>query len=253
MQSRRGLTLVLSRAACAACLVLLCSGARHSALATAASGAVGYDYYSGPNGQQTHAGLGIAVLGVGSGDLLAGALRFDDNIVGPGSGVLLGGGVPLGERVKLRMLGTRFVGDRDYRAWRLKIGPQWSAPAGGVLGAFYIHDSNNLGPDTRSGTGELSVPLSKAWAGKFSLSYGRCDEVSGFASTVGAEWTPVPHVGLSADLGFARNPPGTTVGPAAPGGGVLQSILGTGHASGAERTDEKVTGTTSVSLRVTFP
>ena len=200
---------------------------------------------------QTQAALGVADLASGSGDVLGGVMRFDDSVVGPGYGLVLGGGTSLGGPTSLRVLGTRFLGDRDYRAWRLKAGPLWSLPGGGSLGLYYVHDENNRSPDTESGAGELGVPLAAGWSGKLAGSYGRAEDVTGYSAAVGAGWTAIPHLELGADVGIARNPP-ATASPGPNGGGLLGPLLGEDPASPPARVD-RVAATTSLSLRVTFP
>ena len=140
------------------------------------------------------------------------------------------------------------MGDGDYRAWRLKSGLQWGLPGGGTLGLFWVHDANNLGSDTESGSGELSLPVAHGWTGKLSGAYGRSEENDGYLAAVGASWTAIPHLELSGEVGAARNPPATTP---APSRGLLRPILG-----GPEQdpsTSNRVSATTSLTLRVAFP
>lgn len=84
----------------------------------------GFDYYAGASGQTTN-----GVLGAG------------------------GLGVPVSPSMMLRVTGTRFIGDEDLRAWRAKVGPQFSLPGGGALTLSYSHYRNHLG--TRSNADHL--------------------------------------------------------------------------------------------------
>lgn len=215
----------------------------------AASGAAGYDYYRGMEHRETHTVLGVAGVPVGAGDVLGGGLWFDDDVVGSGYGLVLGGGIALGGPAALRVLTTRFVGDEGYRAWRVKVGPQWTLAGGGTLGLSWVRDVNNLGPDTDGGAGELSVPLASRWTGRLSGSIGRSGDVTGYAASAGAGWTVAPHLELAGELGLARNPPATT--PAPSGGRLLPPILDPGEPPPAQADDEVAT-TTLLSLRVTF-
>jgi hypothetical protein len=213
------------------------------------SAALGYDYSRGPAGQETHSVLGIAGVSLGAGDVLGGVMRFDDSVVGPGYGLVLGGGASPGGSTSLRVLASRFVADESYRAWRLKSGPVVNL-AGGTLGLSWVHEANNLGPDTDSGLGELAIPLASQWTGKLTGSYGRSGDVNGFAASAGAAWTIVPHLEVGGELGVARNAPSTTPGPRGGGLGLLDPLLGGGQAP--EPSDE-VGATTSLSVRATFP
>lgn len=233
------------------CITLVAAVTVSARLAGAAtpSGAVGLDYYRGPSGAETRSALGIGGLGFVVGDVLAGLVGFDDQLVGSGYGLLIGGGVRLGGTAALRLLATRFEAREDYRAWRVKLGPQWSLPQGAALGLFWVHDSNNLTPDTESGAGEFSFPLIPAWTGKLSGSYGRSSEATGYSVSAGALWALAPHLELGGDLGLARNPPAATPGPS---GGVLGSILGPGERP-AIAPNEPVSAIASLSLRLALP
>jgi len=220
------------------------------AAAIAPSGALGLDLYDGPHGHETRSALAVAGLDFGAGDVVGGAMRFDDSVVGPGWGLIGGGGISLGGPMSLRILASRFVGDRDYRAWRVKAGPLWNLGRGGTLGLYWVHDDNNAGAEGESGAGELAVPLVPRWTAKLAGSYGRAGDVTGYAASVGASWALIPHLELGGDVGLARNPPATT--SPGPAGGFLDPILGGGPGASSSTSDE-IAATTSLSLRVTLP
>lgn len=224
-------------------------GMARPAGAVAPSGAIGLDLYNGPNGQQTRSALALGGLSFDAGDVLGGLMRFDDTTVGPGYGLVLGGGVPLGGPTSLRVLASRFVGDRDYRAWRVKTGPQWALTGGGTLGLFWVHDTNNLGADTESGAGDLAFPVVHGWTGKLAGAYGRSGDTDGYAASIGAAWALIPHLELGGDVGVARNPPATSPGPSR---GILDPILG-GSPDPSPSTSNELATTSSLSLRVTLP
>jgi len=228
-------------------MIVLLAGAG-PAHAASPSAAVSLDQYEGPADQRTRSALALGDLSFARGDVLAGAMRFDDTSVGAGFGLVAGGGVPLGGPLSVRVLGSRFFGDGDYRAWRLKAGPQWGLPAGGSLGVFWVRDHNNVGSDTKSGSAECSIPLVRGWTGKLSGAYGRVGDRDGYAAAVGASWALIPRLELGGELGAARNPPATTPAPAR---GLLDPILG-GHPNQPEPSNE-VAMTTSISVRATFP
>jgi hypothetical protein len=229
-------------------LAVVAFGSAGPSTAATPSGAVSFDLYNGPADQVTKSALALGDLAFGGADVVGGVLRFDDTTVGMGNGFVVGGGWTVAAPLSVRVLASRFVGDGDYRAWRLKSGPQWGLPGGGTLGLFWVHDTNNVGPDTESGAGELSVPVTHGWTGKLSGAYGRSEESDGYVAAVGASWTAVPHLELSGEVGAARNPPATTP---APSRGLLSPILG-GPQQEQSMTNQ-VSATSTLTLRVAFP
>jgi len=231
-----------------AMLILLAAG---PARAASPSASIGYDFDRGPSGQETRSIVGLAGLGFGSGDLVLGALRFDDSTIGPGTGMVAGGSSRLAPSSGARVLGTRFVGDDGYRAWRIKAGPQWSL-GGASLWIFYQHDSNNLTGVSDGGAGELMVPLAFQWTVKLSGSYGRSGDVTGYATAIGAAWTPVPHLKLSGEVGVASNALGSSVGP---GGrpSLLPGLLGDPRTESRSETGYEAASTASLAVRIALP
>jgi len=222
-----------------------------STFASTLSGSATIDAYQGPGGHWTRAALGLTDVAFERVDVLGGAMRFDDAVVGPGYGVVLGGGVPLAGPVTLRVLTTRFLGDQGYRAWRIKTGPLWELPRGS-LGISFVHDVNNRGMETESSSGELSVPVTSQLAGRLTGSYGRTAEIDGFAAALGASWAVFSHLEFGGDVGVARNPPATTPGPS--GGGPLDGLPGLGRrAHETTPTPDQLGATTELVVRVSFP
>src|SRR5438093_10907047 len=101
-------------------VVTLCVVVWTNAHAATPAASLGCDFRRGAEGQETRAATAAGTLGFGSGDLLLGAMRYDDSVVGPGSAVIVGGGLALQAPLAMRVVGTRFVGDEGYRGWRLK-------------------------------------------------------------------------------------------------------------------------------------
>jgi hypothetical protein len=231
--------------------VALAAITNRSAFASTLSSSASVDAYTGPASHWTRAALGLGDIAFDRIDILGGAMRFDDAIVGPGYGVVLGGGVSLTGPVTVRVLVTRYLGDQGYRAWRIKTGPQWELPRGS-LGISFVHDANNDGPESESASGELSLRVTSDLAARANGSYGRTSELEGFALALGTSWTVVPHLELAGDMGIARNPPAATPGPS--GGGPLNGLPGPGRrAHEMTPTSDQVGATTELVVRVSFP
>ena len=236
------------------CVVWACC-----ALATPAATAApivaggGFDYLEGAGGQRTRSALAIlgAPLGTNVNATLAG-IRYDDAIVGPGSGVLAGLALGVTSDARLRMWGTQYFGDEDFRAWRVKAGPEATLPTGGTFGVFYAHDENNLGDVTNAGIAELGLPLVASVTGRASGSYAasRAGTASIFGS-LGLGWAPVRNIEITGDIGRATN--GIFGNSTGPRNGL--PILGGGEApSNSESSSEIPAGTVlQCGIRLLFP
>ena len=113
----------------AACICLGAAGpSPRAACAAPLTVGGGFDYYSGPSDQITRTALAIASVGFGSsGSASIAGLRYDDSNAGVGAGVTIALGLPVGPTSALKLLGSEFAGS-DFRAWRVKAGPQASLP-----------------------------------------------------------------------------------------------------------------------------
>ncbi|HEY2955341.1 MAG TPA: hypothetical protein VGK89_08860 [Candidatus Eisenbacteria bacterium] len=233
--------------------VLAASGflAASPARAAAPSASVSYDFHRGPTGEETRSAAALAGLSFESGDIVLGGLRFDDDLIGAGLGLVSGGSVRLADGTGVRALGSRFIGDDGYRGWRLKAGPEWSL-AGGSLWIFYQHDSSNLADDSDGGAGEMTVPVSPAWSVKLGGSYGRSGAATGWAASLGAAWMIIPHLELSGDAGLANNSPGASAGPAGRST-ILGGLLGRDRAASRSEPVAEAGTTASLALRFTLP
>ena len=191
----------------AACICLGAAGpsAREACAAPVALGG-GFDYYSGPADQITRSALVIASVGLGpSGNASIAGLRFDDSNAGQGAGVTVALGLPVGPTSALKLLGSEFAGS-DFRAWRVKAGPQASLPRAASLGVYYTHYQDNADSRTDGVVGELGMPLVSRLTGRASASY--ATDPGGSPSTqgsIGLGWTPVHSLELSGEVGIARN------------------------------------------------
>jgi hypothetical protein len=226
------------------------------------SGLAGADY-SSVEGQVTKGLVGAGILSFdGGGFLTAAGAGYDDNRIGGGVSLTAGVGAPLGSVALARAFGTSWIGENDYRAWRLKAGPffQWSG--GTWVGLSFVRFDDGDGGDATGGMVEASVPIAPRWravatGAAASIGDGR-ESASGSA---GVAWEPVPRWELQVEGGVARNGTLGTTGAAAGGGGGLLGglpLLGRGQSDEAQTQSEadeenRVSGTLSMGLRVLFP
>lgn len=167
----------------------------------------GYDYMQGARDQRTRSALVFIgrPLGTRVHATLAG-FRYDDAVAGEGNGVLAGLTFGVTGAARLRAWGTRYFGDGDISAWRVKAGPEVTLPAGGTLGLYFAHDESSIGEPSNTGIAELGVPLAPTLTGRGS---GSCAMTRGASNSVfgsiGLGWTPVRNFEITGDVGRSSN------------------------------------------------
>jgi hypothetical protein len=214
----------------------------------------GFDHYVGAAGQTTDGVLGAIVLGAAGGDLTAAAVRFDDSDAGQGFSFTGGLGVPVAPMLMLRVAGTRFVGEQDLRAWRAKVGPQFSLPGGRTLTLSYSHYQNHLGARSNAGIAEATTPLVALLSGRANASYASAPQGAAvLQGSLGLGWTVAPHFELTGEGGLV-NSEGGAGAPGSPGGGLLGGLPLVGGGGASSNNAERMTyGTLSLGARVTWP
>src|SRR5262245_30662291 len=85
----------------------------------------GADYYSGPEGQIVRDVLGYIGSTGTRADLTAAVARYDHSILGPGVSVTAMGSFTVKPTTLIQSSVTRSLGENDYRAWRLSVGPMF--------------------------------------------------------------------------------------------------------------------------------
>ncbi|HEY3215525.1 MAG TPA: hypothetical protein VGK93_03435 [Candidatus Eisenbacteria bacterium] len=222
------------------------------AIAGAASfaGAVGYESYEGA-GQVTRAALGVGVVKLEQGaEASLAVVRYDDNSVGPGSSLTLALGLPLETPLTLRSQGSRFFGDQSYRAWRAKVGPQWSFSGGASVWLAYAHFEDNQEFHLDGGALESATPLTTRLTAKLNASYAiGSQDLTSLQGSVGLGWVVVPHLELSGEVGLAQNGASVAASFATP----LLPILGDPEPSSRRAPEDQVSSTALLGLRVFFP
>ena len=245
---------VMGNAGLAGMLLVL---AGHAPVAAAPITAVGgFDHYEGASGQSTNGALGAAVLSAGGGDLTLAGVRFDDSDAGQGYSFTGGLGLPVAPLMMLRVIGTRFIGEQDLRAWRAKVGPQFSLPGGRILTISYSHYRNHLGARSNAGIAEATTPLVTRLSGRASASYATTPQAPVLQGSAGLGWNVAPHLELTGEAGLVSSEAGAAA-PGSPGGGPLGGLplIGGGNTGtgGTTETTRMTYGTLSLGVRVTWP
>lgn len=232
-------------------------GAVGAATAAPLTAVGGFDHYAGALGQSTNAIVGAVVVGAGGGDLMLAGVRYDDNFAGRGVSVTGGLGVPVAPMMKLRVNGTRIIGDESFRAWRAKVGPQFALPRGQSVTLSYAHYQDHLGARSNGAVAEATTPLVPSLTGRASASYATAPQgPPALQGSLGLGWSVVRNLELSGEIGLARNSSGAA-GQPSPGGGPLGGLplLGGGNNGGSSdpARAREVDTTVLLGLRVTLP
>jgi hypothetical protein len=252
--TKRAVALAKRIAALAAlgAIALACRAA--DAIAWPVSAGAGLEYYAGPGNQTTRSALVTAGVGIGTaGNAGLGLLRYDDSIVGAGSGVIGTVGFPFVPSTTFQLTGARFVGDESFRGWRVKAGPRISIPPGASLGLYYTHYQDNADGTQNGVVGEASVPFVAGVGLRASAAYANVGEdVTASQGSIGVAWSPIHFVELSGEAGLARNG-GVTAAPGGPGRGLRLPIIGGPGDPPASRAESKTEPTLLLGARLVFP
>lgn len=233
---------------------LLSPGPAH---ASSWASAAGIESFQGPGGTGSRAVLGIGVFEFGRADVLAQGARYQDDVTGMGWSLTAGGGVTLAGPLRARARATRTVGAGTFRASQFRAGPELRFGSLADVAAYY--ETNEIGDSarTRGLTAEGSMAVAPKLTGRASGSWARDDGPNrAVQASVGGIWRAVPHLDVSADLGWVSTQ-GTTA-TSFPAGGPFEGIplLGGGNnSSHASKTDvvRQSAPTLLLGARVVFP
>ena len=234
---------------------LACFGTSALHAAPASVGA-GYTYYSGPAGQITRSAIVFGSVSPMPGfQATLGGMRYDDNGIGEGNGLIGGLGMPLAPLTTFRVWGYRYLGDEDFKAWRVKVGPELGLPRSATLGLFYSHYQADGDADgaTDAAIGELGIPLVAGLTARMNASYASAaNDVASTQGSLGLAWSPMRLLELSSEIGVAHN--GWTTAPfpsrGTPG---LPLIGGGGGSPGSENDESSTESTFQIGATVSFP
>lgn len=240
-----------TRLAALACALALARPAFAVALPVHAG--AGADYSTAPGDETTRGVLGFATIEMGAADALGAVMRYDDSRIGAGTGLTGGLGFGLGPMTRLRTTGTRYVGDGDFRGWRVKVGPQVSTPGGASLGLFFTHDDNNVAGRSNGAVGEAEFPVAPRVSGRLNASYTSLgDGVSAVSGAAGAGVALPAHLSLAGEVGLAQTGAQGQSFPRSRGLGDLVPLVGGGGGSGSS-SDRPFSTTVALSIRAVFP
>jgi hypothetical protein len=246
----RGLRVATSAAWLPAMLIALPSPGM--AAVTAIGGA---DHFLGPFGQRTDGVVAALVVGGGGGDLTLAAVRYDDTVVGTGSSIVGGLGLPVRSGVMVRAVGARWIGDGSFRAWRAKVGPQWVLPGDRSLTLSYARYEDTMASRSNGVIAEATTPLRARLGGKATASFATNSRgPSALQGSVGLQWSPVRRLELSGEVGLARNAAGAA-GQAFPNRGPLDDLplIGGGGTEPTVERSREIAGTALIGVRVSVP
>jgi hypothetical protein len=181
--------------------------------------AVGYEYFHGPFSQNSHAALGLAVLDLGTVDVMAQGARWRDDALGDGSSLVAGAGVTLAGPLRARGRATRILGDGSARAWLLRAGPELRFANTASLAAYVERYRADGGVATHGFAGEALVAVHPRVTARATASYARgAESATSGAGSLGAIWRAFSRVDLTAEAGWAETrgasaAPIPTIGP----------------------------------------
>ena len=219
----------------------------------------GYDYSSGAEGRITRGALGALTWSGNTRSLTLAGIRYVDSEAGAGVSLTAGAAIAVvPSHVNFQASATRFLGDQEFRAYRIKAGPQLMLPGGTSLGVFAAHYSDNAG-ESSNGLGlESESPLAGALSAHGSASYaGWSDGTRSEVVSAGLGVGFLSRCSLSGDVGLARNATGAGAG-FLPGHKKQDGLplLGGGGGStdpGSTPSEDHFSGVASLGFRVTFP
>jgi len=224
------------------------------ARAVSLAGITGYEYDSGIDARTGSGAFLGGVLGTATAQLSLATARYDQKTVGQGWTWSGGGAVVLSGPLALRGQYSRILGDDSYRAWRAKAGPQFTLPHGALLQLWYVRYEDVNGLVSNAAAFEHSTPLVDNITAKLSGSYGAvAGGPKGGEAMIGATWTPVEHLELSAATGLADDAALAQSGPhrGLVSGGPLGGLLG--GPGGTTTTENRYSSTSRLGISVSFP
>jgi len=223
------------------------------AAAATPSGAVGYTYYQGAAHNLTRAVTAEGTLALPGLECSLAALRFDDDLIGPGVQLVAGLGVPVEGVAVLRAQGGSVMGDGDYRGWRLKLGPEVNLSRIAAVQASYLHYEDNQDFHSDGVALESAAVLSPRLTGRLGASYAASSlDINSTQATSGVTWVALPHVELSGEAGVARNGGVAPVGAPGPRS-LLSPLLGPQPGAPAPAEANDISTIYQLNVRFTFP
>lgn len=181
------------------------AGARSASAAPATAG-IGYDYQGGPHGLRWNTPLGFVTI---MGERKDGTLlisRYHSSDVGWGWSGLANLGVSSSSGVGGRVIGSRSIGDGDYRAWRVQAGPTFALRENRSLYVYGSHFEDSQGDRLNQIGGEAYFPLGPEFSGLAGVMLGNWqDNASNAQGVLGVTWSCWRAVQVIGQTTFGKN------------------------------------------------
>jgi hypothetical protein len=165
----------------------------------------GYEYFAGPDGQETQTVTGEVEAKYHRMSATLSAGRVHD--IGAGTGWTLGAGlgVPVARRTQLKLNTERTSADSDYVAWKVEAGPAFDFGHDRTLTLTYVRVEDTDQTITNGASAELEGPLvPDHLTASGTLAYTNTGSLNGVEGTAGLSWTPVDHVEIEGDAGYTQ-------------------------------------------------
>jgi hypothetical protein len=189
-------------------LSLLAHAGFHAPAAGAASIAAGagYDYQSGPDGATWSGPLGFATTAFGQSDATLLLSRFHSSDVGWGWSGLGNAGIAFGSQGGGRVVASRSIGDGDYRAWQVQVGPTLRFGEERTVFLYGNHSEDNIGARLNQIGAEANVPVGSQFTGLAGAAFGaRQGGETNAQGTLGVTWSRWKGLLLIGQTTFGKN------------------------------------------------
>jgi hypothetical protein len=165
----------------------------------------GYEYFAGPDGQQTQTVTGEVEGKFHRMSATLSAGRAHD--VGAGTGWTLGAGLglPIARRTQLKLNMERTSADSDYVAWKGEAGPAFDLGHDKTLTLTYVRVEDTDHTITNGASAEMEGPIvPDHLSASGTLAYTNTGSLNGVEGTAGLSWTPIDHVEIEGDAGYTQ-------------------------------------------------
>ena len=237
-------------------LSALLSGSARPASAAVTAGA-GYDYQGGPHGLTWSAPLAFGTVAGEEGDATLAVYRYHSSDTGWGWSGLANLGLSFGSDVGGRVVGTRALGDQDYRAWRVQCGPTVRFREGRSLFAYVAHFEDNQEAKLTQVGAEAGIPLSPVISGLAGGAFGMWQgDVSSAQGVLGLTYGGWKWLHVFGQVMFGKNIASASTLTSGGAAGPF-TTRGGGHSMAGGSGDSASTGSTDaagfVGIRVFVP
>lgn len=165
----------------------------------------GYEYFAGPDHQETQTVTGEVEAKVHRVSASVSVGRVKD--VGAGAGLDLAAelGVPIARRTQLKLNTERASADSGYVAWKVETGPAFDLGHEKTLTLLLVRVEDNAGAVTNGASAELEGPLvPDHLTASGTLAYNKTESLGGVEGTAGLSWSPIDHFEIEGDAAYTE-------------------------------------------------